>query len=37
MEDLLLIGNAAGAIKTSIVGHRASVTKEVLCEFVRAH
>lgn len=30
MEDLLLVGNAAGAIKCGIVGHRASVTKEAL-------
>ena len=37
MEDLLLIGNAAGAIKTGIVGHRSSVTKELLCEFIRSH
>lgn len=37
MEDLLLIGNAAGALKTQVVGHRTSVTKEALCEFVRAH
>ena len=37
MEDLLLIGCAAGAIKTGIVGHRASVTKEALLEFIRAH
>lgn len=37
MEDLLLIGNAAGAIKTQIVGHRKSVTKEALIEFIRAH
>ena len=30
MKDLLRIGNAAGAIKVGIVGHRASVTKEAL-------
>jgi bifunctional ADP-heptose synthase (sugar kinase/adenylyltransferase) len=37
MEDLLLIGNAAGALKCNIVGHRASVTKEALVEYLRAH
>lgn len=37
MKDLLLIGCAAGAIKTGIVGHRESVTKEKLVEFIRAH
>jgi sugar/nucleoside kinase (ribokinase family) len=37
MEDLLRIGNAAGAIKTQIVGHRSSVTKEALIEFLRTH
>ena len=36
MEDLLLIGCAAGAIKCGIVGHRSGVTKEALCEFIRA-
>lgn len=35
MEDLLLIGCAAGAIKTQIVGHRTSVTKEALIEFIK--
>ena len=30
IEDLLLIGNAAGAMKCGIVGHRESVTKEGL-------
>ena len=35
MEDLLLIGNAAGALKTQIVGHRKPVTKEALIEFIR--
>lgn len=37
MEDLLLIGCAAGALKTAIVGHRSSVTKEALSEFIRTH
>jgi len=37
IEDLLLIGNAAGALKTQIVGHRSSVTKPMLIEFLRAH
>lgn len=32
MKDLLAIGNAAGAIKCTIVGHRSSVTKEALKE-----
>lgn len=35
MRDLLLIGCAAGAIKTGIVGHRESVTKEKLIEFIK--
>lgn len=30
MKDLIRIGNAAGAIKVQIVGHRDSVTKETL-------
>ena len=30
MRDLLKIGNAAGAAKVAIVGHRSSVTKEAL-------
>ena len=34
MDDLLLIGNAAGALKTQIVGHRESVTKEKLIGFI---
>ena len=37
MEDLLMIGNAAGALKTQIVGHRASVTKEAVIEFIKTH
>jgi len=37
MEDLLFIGCAAGALKTGIVGHRESVTKEKLIEFIRTH
>jgi len=37
MEDLLMIGNAAGAIKTGIIGHRASVTKEALIEFIASY
>ena len=32
MKDLIRIGNAAGAIKCSIIGHRSSVTKEALNE-----
>lgn len=34
MRDLLKIGNAAGAIKCGIVGHRSSVDKETLREFL---
>ena len=34
LEDLLLIGNAAGALKTQIVGHRESVTKDKLIRFL---
>lgn len=34
IKDLLAIGNAAGALKTQIVGHRASVTKERLVNFL---
>jgi hypothetical protein len=30
MKDLIRIGNAAGAIKVGIVGHRGSVTRELL-------
>lgn len=36
MPDLLLVGNAAGALKTQIIGHRSSVTKEALIDFIRA-
>lgn len=34
MDDILKIGNAAGAIKCGIIGHRASVTKEALMEYL---
>ena len=37
MEDLLLIGNAAGALKTQIVGHRKPVTKGELIAFLKAN
>lgn len=37
MPDLLRIGNAAGALKTQIVGHRSPVTKDALLGFLRAH
>ena len=37
MEDLLFIGNAAGALKTQIVGHRNPVTKDALVSFLKAH
>lgn len=36
MEDLLLVGNAAGALKTQIVGHRESVTKEALIAYLKS-
>jgi sugar/nucleoside kinase (ribokinase family) len=32
LGDLIRIGNAAGAVKVQIVGHRSSVTKEALSE-----
>jgi bifunctional ADP-heptose synthase (sugar kinase/adenylyltransferase) len=35
MKDIIAIGNAAGAIKTQIVGHRESVTKEKLVSFLK--
>ena len=37
VEDLLLVGNAAGALKTQIVGHREPVTKEALIGYLKAH
>lgn len=37
IEDLLLIGNAAGALKTQIIGHRESVTKEKLIAYMNEH
>lgn len=37
MADLLMIGNAAGALKTQIVGHRESVTKDALIAFLKAN
>lgn len=37
MEDLLVIGNAAGALKTQILGHRESVTKPALLDYLDAH
>ena len=36
MEDLLLIGCIAGAIKCGIVGHRKPVTKEALIAYLRS-
>lgn len=35
IKDLLKIGNAAGALKTQIVGHRLSVTKTELIQFIK--
>lgn len=37
IEDLLAIGNAAGALKTQIIGHRSAVTKDALIEYLKAH
>ena len=37
IHDLLLIGNAAGAIKCEIPGHRESVTKSKLIDFLKTH
>ncbi len=34
MKDLLAIGNAAGAIKCAIIGHRTSVTKEAVSRYL---
>ena len=34
MDDIGLIGNAAGALKVGIVGHRASVAKPALIDFI---
>ena len=36
IEDVAFIGNAAGAIKVGIVGHRSSVEKVPLVKFVTA-
>ncbi len=35
MKELLVIGNAAGAIKCSVVGHRQSVTKQALVDYLQ--
>lgn len=37
MEDLLLIGNAAGAVKCGIVGHRKPVTKDALITYLNSN
>lgn len=37
LHDLLVIGNAAGALKCGILGHRESVTKDHLIEFLKSH
>lgn len=34
IEDLLTIGNAAGSLKTQILGHRESITKAKLIEYL---
>ena len=36
IEDLLLIGNAAGAVKCGIVGHREPVNKKAVVEYLKA-
>lgn len=35
MRDLLKIGNAAGALKTQIIGHRQPVTKQALIQYLK--
>ena len=35
IKDLLLIGNAAGALKTQIVGHREAITKDALIDYIK--
>lgn len=35
IEDLLLIGDVAGALKTQIVGHRQAVTKDAVVAYLR--
>lgn len=37
LADLLTIGNAAASLKCQIIGHRESVTKAKLLEFLEAH
>ena len=37
MRELLRIGNAAGALKTQIIGHRRSITKGELVEYLAAN
>ena len=37
MRDLIRIGNAAGAIKVGIIGHRTSVDKETLRKYLNGH
>lgn len=37
MEDLLAIGNAAGAIKCEIIGHREPVTKDEVIAYLKRH
>lgn len=37
IKDLLLIGNAAGSLKTQIIGHRRSITKAELIWFLKEH
>src|SRR3990167_8223269 len=37
IDDLLVIGNAAGALKCKIPGNKAPVTKDALIEFLKSH
>ena len=36
IEDLMLIGNAAGGLKAQTVGHRKAVTKEAVIERLKS-
>ena len=37
LKTLIKVGNAAGAVKVGIVGHRSSVTKEALEKYINAY
>lgn len=36
MKDLITVGNAAGALKVATLGHRSSITKDALDQFLRS-